>query len=71
MAYKLVEYAGKGRLKLSTKKVLYPGRKQVFRQYENGRIVRDVIARFDESLDRASLFWSGFFKLANHFAIPR
>jgi nicotinate phosphoribosyltransferase len=41
MAYKLVEYAGKGRLKLSTKKVLYPGRKQVFRQYENGRIVRD------------------------------
>lgn len=50
MAYKLVEYAGKGRLKLSTKKVLYPGRKQGFRQYENGRIVRDVIGRFDESL---------------------
>ena len=36
MAYKLVEYAGKGRLKLSSKKVLYPGRKQVFRQVENG-----------------------------------
>jgi nicotinate phosphoribosyltransferase len=51
MAYKLVEYAGKGRLKLSTRKVLYPGRKQVFRQFENGRIVRDVIARFDESLE--------------------
>ncbi len=50
MAYKLVEYAGKGRLKLSTKKVLYPGRKQVFRQFQSGRIVRDVIARFDESL---------------------
>ncbi len=50
MAYKLVEYAGKGRLKLSTKKLLYPGRKQVFRQIENGRMVGDVIGRFDESL---------------------
>lgn len=50
MAYKLVEYAGKGRLKLSSKKVLYPGRKQVFRQIENGRMVGDVIGRFDEQL---------------------
>ncbi|MDQ2950293.1 MAG: nicotinate phosphoribosyltransferase, partial [Acidobacteriota bacterium] len=50
MAYKLVEYAGKGRLKLSTSKVLYPGRKQVFRQVENGRMVGDAIGRFDEQL---------------------
>jgi len=50
MAYKLVEYGGKGRLKLSTNKVLYPGRKQVFRQVEAGHIVRDVIGRFDEEL---------------------
>jgi len=50
MAYKLVEYAGKGRLKLSTKKLLYPGRKQVFRQIENGRMVGDVIGRSGESL---------------------
>lgn len=50
MAYKLVEYGGKGRLKLSAKKVLFPGRKQVFRQVENGRLVRDVIGRFDEEL---------------------
>jgi nicotinate phosphoribosyltransferase len=50
MAYKLVEYAGKGRMKLSTKKVIYPGRKQVFRQVENGRMVGDVIGRFDEPL---------------------
>jgi len=50
MAYKLVEYGGKGRLKLSAMKVLYPGRKQVFRQVENGRMVRDVIGRFDEQL---------------------
>ncbi len=50
MAYKLVEYAGKGRLKLSSKKVLHPGRKQVFRQIENGRMTGDVIGRFDEAL---------------------
>jgi nicotinate phosphoribosyltransferase len=50
MAYKLVEYGGKGRLKLSSKKVLYPGRKQVFRQAEAGIIVGDVIGRFDEEL---------------------
>ena len=50
MAYKLVEYSGKGRLKLSTKKLLYPGRKQVFRQINNGRMVGDVIGRFDEPL---------------------
>ncbi len=50
MAYKLVEYAGKGRLKLSSKKVLYPGRKQVFRQIEAGLMMRDVIGRFDDDL---------------------
>ena len=50
MAYKLVEYGGKGRLKLSTSKILHPGRKQVFRQSENGCMVRDVIGRFDEQL---------------------
>jgi len=50
MAYKLVEYAGQGRLKLSTGKALYPGRKQVFRQVENGRMVRDLIGKFDETL---------------------
>jgi nicotinate phosphoribosyltransferase len=50
MAYKLVEYGGKGCLKLSTKKVLYPGRKQVFRQTEAGQLARDVIGRFDEEL---------------------
>jgi nicotinate phosphoribosyltransferase len=50
MAYKLVEYAGKGRLKLSTRKLLYPGRKQVFRQVENGVLIGDGIGRFDERL---------------------
>lgn len=50
MAYKLVEYAGKPRMKLSTKKLLVPGRKQVFRQNEGGRMTRDVIGRYDEKL---------------------
>lgn len=50
MAYKLVEYAGKGRLKLSSSKVLHPGRKQVLRRIENGCMVRDVIGRFEEHL---------------------
>jgi nicotinate phosphoribosyltransferase len=50
MAYKLTEYAGEGRMKLSTGKVSLPGRKQVFRLEEEGRAVRDVIARADEEL---------------------
>lgn len=45
LAYKLVEYAGRPRMKLSTKKVLLPGRKQVFRSGEG-----DVIACFGEEL---------------------
>lgn len=51
VAYKLTEYAGTGRLKLSTGKHVLPGRKQVFRQEQNGAPVRDVIARADETLE--------------------
>jgi nicotinate phosphoribosyltransferase len=50
MAYKLVEYAGVGRTKLSSGKVLLPGRKQVFRQVERGLFTGDIIARADEAL---------------------
>ncbi len=50
MAYKLCEYGGAGRLKLSTGKEVLPGPKQVFRFAEGGRDVRDVIARADEDL---------------------
>ena len=49
-AYKLVAYAGRSRMKLSEGKVTLPGRKQVYRQYEGGRAVRDVIAQHDERL---------------------
>ena len=39
-----------GRLKLSTGKPVLPGRKQVFRVEEDGRAVRNVIARAEETL---------------------
>jgi nicotinate phosphoribosyltransferase len=51
IAYKLCEYAGRGRLKLSTGKLTLAGRKQVFRISENGRDVRDVIARAEERIE--------------------
>ena len=48
--YKLVAYAGRGRIKLSSAKATLPGRKQVYRVVEGGEAVRDVIARHDEPL---------------------
>jgi nicotinate phosphoribosyltransferase len=49
VVYKLVEYAGRPRLKRSTGKATLPGRKQVYRQSENGAAVRDVLACRQES----------------------
>ncbi len=50
-AYKLVEYAGHGRMKLSARKATLPGRKQVFRQRgEDGRYRGDWLALADEDL---------------------
>lgn len=48
IAYKLVSYGGYGRMKLSTGKPVFPGRKQVFRIEEGGTAVRDVLAGYDE-----------------------
>ena len=43
-AYKLVEYGGKARRKRSKGKVLWPGRKQVFRSYgDDARMLSDVL----------------------------
>lgn len=43
--YKLVEYAGKARRKRSEGKVVWPGRKQVFRRYdEDGRMLSDMLS---------------------------
>jgi nicotinate phosphoribosyltransferase len=50
MAYKLVEYAGRPRLKLSSKKVSYLGKKQVFRLTDaNGHYERDLLGLREES----------------------
>ncbi len=48
IAYKLVEYAGRGRIKLSTGKSILPGRKQIFRVERDGIAQYDVVARHDE-----------------------
>ena len=48
LAYKLTAYAGRGRFKLSPEKPILPGRKQVFRLEEQGRAVRDLLARAEE-----------------------
>jgi nicotinate phosphoribosyltransferase len=48
MAYKLTEYGGEGRLKLSRGKRILPGPKQVWREQEGGVDVRDRITRAEE-----------------------
>lgn len=55
IAYKLVEYAGRGRMKLSTGKPTLPGAKQIFRRYEDGRATGDTLGRRDESQDGTPL----------------
>jgi nicotinate phosphoribosyltransferase len=50
ISYKLTEYAGAGRMKLSAGKTTLPGRKQVFRGEADGVATGDVIACADESL---------------------
>ena len=48
IVYKLVEYAGRGRVKLSPEKGLLPGRKQIFRVERDGLAQYDVLGRHDE-----------------------
>jgi len=48
MVYKLVEYAGRGRVKLSPGKAILPGRKQIYRVERDGAADHDVLARHDE-----------------------
>ena len=55
-AYKLVEYAGSARRKRSEGKVLWPGRKQVFRSYDrDGRMAGDVLTLEGDRLDGEAL----------------
>ncbi len=51
MAYKLVEYEDRPILKLSPGKATLPGRKQVFRAVEDGKIAGDVIGLRHERLE--------------------
>jgi len=55
IAYKLVEYAGRGRMKLSTGKPTLPGAKQIFRRYRDGKAIGDTLARRDQALDGTPL----------------
>lgn len=55
IAYKLAEYAGRGRMKLSFAKRTLPGRKQVFRQFRDGVTAGDVVARLDETFSGCAL----------------
>jgi nicotinate phosphoribosyltransferase len=48
IAYKLVQYAGRARTKLSTGKTLLPGRKQIFRVEHDGIADHDVLGRRDD-----------------------
>jgi nicotinate phosphoribosyltransferase len=55
IAYKLSEYGGEGRTKLSRHKPILPGRKQVLRQEKEGKAVGDLIARAGEQLEGRAL----------------
>ncbi len=53
--YKLVEYAGQGRLKLSPGKAILPGRKQIFRVERDGQADYDILARHGAQEDGRAL----------------
>lgn len=55
IVYKLSEYAGKGRLKLSSGKPVLPGSKQIFRMEQDGVDICDKIASADENLSGRKL----------------
>jgi nicotinate phosphoribosyltransferase len=55
-AYKLQEYAGTGRRKLSAGKATWPGRKQVWRRFDtNGRMAGDVLSIESDTRDGVAL----------------
>jgi nicotinate phosphoribosyltransferase len=50
VAYKLVEYENRAVLKLSAGKASWPGKKQIFRRTDSGKIQGDIIALRNENL---------------------
>ena len=58
VVYKLVQVERDGRVEYTTKfseqKIHFPGRKQVFRFFRDGKFDRDLIARADETFPEAT-----------------
>ena len=50
IAYKLVAYGGKNKMKLSPNKTTLPGQKQLYRELDNDKMIRDVMALHEETL---------------------
>ncbi len=48
IAYKLVEYEGKPKYKLSPGKKTFPYKRQVYRYYEGGKLSHDEVVRYEE-----------------------
>ena len=59
IVYKLTEFGGEGRVKLSVGKRSLPGRKQIFRNFEHDIAVGDMIARAEETLPGTPLLRAG------------
>jgi nicotinate phosphoribosyltransferase len=69
-AYKLVEYAGKARRKRSEGKVLWPGRKQVFRRYDDrGRMCADILSLEGDCVEGETLI-QPVMKQGRRLALP-
>ncbi|WP_201353044.1 nicotinate phosphoribosyltransferase [Hydrogenimonas urashimensis] len=49
-AYKLVEYEGRPKMKFSPGKLTLPAKKQIFREYRDGKIHKDTIALHNEDM---------------------
>ncbi|WP_457643434.1 nicotinate phosphoribosyltransferase [Persephonella sp.] len=50
-AYKLVEYDGRPVMKFSSKKRTLPFKKQIYRVFQDGIFHKDIITRYDESVE--------------------
>ena len=55
IAYKLVEYEGKPKYKLSPGKKTFPYKRQVYRYYENGKLAYDEVVRYETNKDGEKL----------------
>jgi len=49
MVYKLTMYAGQGCFKKSPGKETLPGQKQVYRQISNGKLIKDILSKYEEN----------------------